>query len=121
MENAFCIPCHPIHINGVTAMAFEPHIDIGFVGIAPRQNIKDSAFCRNHRKDSVVICHQASQRFAGTIICKETDRLQLRCLIQLFLQILQFQLHFPVCLTLQLFLQLLLIHMQLYYLHSTLF
>ena len=86
-------------------MTLQPDVDISLVGIPPGHNIEDAAFGRDYGEHTAVGSHQAGQCFAGTVIGKEADRLQLGYIFKLLLQMPKLQFCFTIFLVFQLLLQ----------------
>ena len=86
-------------------MPLQPDVDIGLVGIPPGHNIEDAALGGDHGEHAAVGSHQAGQCFAGTVIGKEADRLQLEHIFKLLLQMPKLQFCFTIFPVFQLLLQ----------------
>ena len=89
MRNIFSLPPQTIHPDGVTAMPFQPYVNVYLAGVSPCHDIEDATFCGQHSESSFVGSQQACQRFAGTIICEKTHRTYFRQLCQLIFQLMQ--------------------------------
>ena len=96
MHDALRITGHSVYIDGIAAMPLQPDVDIGFVGIPSSHNIEDAAFGGDHGEHAAIGSHQAGQCFAGTVVGKKTDRLQLGHIFKLLLQMPKLQFCFTI-------------------------
>ena len=71
MGDALSLATFTIHVDRVTAVAFQPDIDVDLVAVAAIHHVEDAALSGDDGDHASVLCHEADQGLAAAIISKE--------------------------------------------------
>ena len=81
-----------IHTNGVPADAFQPDIQIGFLGVTPNDVVEGTALGSDERHAPAIVLQQPDHGFAGAIVREDLQRSDIRQVSEVILGVLQLQL-----------------------------
>lgn len=78
-----------VYTDGITADAFQPHVEVRLLRISPDDVVKCPALGGDERHASVVIPQQSNHGFTGAVIGENLQRLDCRKFCQFVLRMLQ--------------------------------